>query len=96
MLAMVWVHGCLGIHRWLSLKSWYNRLWLFFYTLAIMPYVTSMIGVAVGYREAVLRKFDSSWMEMVAENSVAKFGRITNEPRPDEENFRRCSHACLL
>ena len=69
MLAMVWVHGCLGIHRWLSLKSWYNRLWLFFYTLAIMPYVTSMIGVAVGYREAVLRKFDSSWMEMVAEKT---------------------------
>ena len=66
---MVWVHGCLGLHRWLSLKPWYNRLWLFFYTLAIMPYITSMIGVAVGYREVVLRKFDSSWSNTIIEKT---------------------------
>ena len=69
MLAMVWVHGCLGLHRWLSLKPWYNRLWLVFYTLAIMPYITSMIGVAVGHREVVLRKLDPSWLDMLDEKT---------------------------
>jgi len=69
MLAMVWVHGCLGLHRWLSLKPWYNRLWLIFYTLAIMPYVTSMIGMAVGYREALLRKLEPSWSDMLVEKA---------------------------
>ena len=69
MLAMVWGHGCVGLHRWLSLKPWYSRLWLAFYTLAIMPYVTSIIGVSVGFREASLRKSDSSWLARLDEKA---------------------------
>ena len=59
---MVWGHGCIGLHRWLSLKPWYSRFWLACYTLAIMPYITSMIGIVVGYRETSLRKSDSNWL----------------------------------
>ena len=62
MLAMVWVHGCLGLHRWLSLKPWYSRLWLVSYTLALMPYITSLVGMVAGYRETSLRKSDPSWL----------------------------------
>ena len=62
LLGMVWGHGCIGLHRWLSLKPWYSRFWLACYTLAIMPYITSMIGIVVGYRETSLRKSDSNWL----------------------------------
>ena len=61
-LGMVWGHGCIGLHRWLSLKPWYSRFWLACYTLAIMPYITSMMGVVAGYRETSLRKSDSNWL----------------------------------
>ena len=62
MLGMVWGHGCIGLHRWLSLKPWYNRLWLVSYTLALMPYITSLAGMVAGYRETSLRKSDPSWL----------------------------------
>ena len=29
LMMLVWVHGCIGLHHWLQLKSWYRDLkWL--------------------------------------------------------------------
>ena len=26
LLLVVWVHGCIGMHYWLSLSAWYSRV----------------------------------------------------------------------
>ncbi len=55
LVALVWVHGCIGIHHWLMLKPWYRRsLWLL-YGLAVLIPSLSYAGFATASRAAKLQ-----------------------------------------
>ncbi len=55
LVALVWVHGCIGIHHWLMLKPWYRRsLWLW-YGLAVLIPSLSYAGFATASRAAKLQ-----------------------------------------
>ena len=51
LLLVVWTHGCLGIHFWLSLKPWYRRYLPFFAALALLLPCFALIGFLEGLRE---------------------------------------------
>ena len=49
LISMVWIHGCIGIHHWLALKSWYRRSTWFWYGLAVaIPFFSYAGFVAAG------------------------------------------------
>jgi len=38
LIVAVWVHGCLGLHHWLTARGWYRRLiWLWFGLAVLIP-----------------------------------------------------------
>lgn len=54
LMGLVWVHGCIGLHHWLSLKAWYRRtLWLW-YGLAVLIPALSYAGFVAAGRAAQL------------------------------------------
>jgi adenylate cyclase len=50
LMAMVWVHGCIGLHHWLSLKAWYRRSLWFWYALAVLIPALSYAGFVTASR----------------------------------------------
>ena len=49
LMSMVWIHGCIGIHHWLVLKSWYRRsMWLWYGLAVAIPFVSYAGFVAAG------------------------------------------------
>jgi hypothetical protein len=36
LVVVAWAHGCIGIHYWLRIRGWYNRIGMVLYTLAIL------------------------------------------------------------
>lgn len=55
LIIMVWVHGCIGIHMWLSSRAWYRRnLWAF-YGLAVLIPALAYAGFVSASRVSALR-----------------------------------------
>ena len=50
MLAIVWAHGCLGIHHWLKVRSWYRALQPLLLLIAIAIPVAALAGFVVSGR----------------------------------------------
>ena len=44
LLIVAWVHGCMGIHFWLSLKPWYPRVRWPLYSAALLLPILSLLG----------------------------------------------------
>jgi len=51
LLLCVWVHGCIGIHYWLSLAPWYPRLRQVLFALAVALPVAALAGFSVAGRQ---------------------------------------------
>ena len=51
LLLCVWVHGCIGIHYWLSLASWYPQARQFLFALAVALPVAALAGFSVAGRQ---------------------------------------------
>jgi adenylate cyclase len=51
LLLCVWVHGCIGIHYWLSLAPWYPRVRQFLFALAVALPVAALAGFSVAGRQ---------------------------------------------
>jgi adenylate cyclase len=50
LMVLVWVHGCIGLHQWLSAKAWYRDfLWLW-YGLAVLIPALSYAGFVAASR----------------------------------------------
>lgn len=64
-IAVVWVHGCLGIHFWLRLKPWYPRVLPFAAALALLVPVLGAVGVFVAGRQIAVLAQDPFWMKEV-------------------------------
>ena len=67
LLVLVWLHGCVGIHRWLRLKPWYAGLRAPALALALLLPVLSLLGVVAGGRDYAAREAaDPAWAEALA------------------------------
>jgi adenylate cyclase len=51
LLLCVWLHGCIGIHYWLSLARWYPRVRQPLFALAIALPVAALAGFSVAGRQ---------------------------------------------
>ncbi len=50
LLIMVWAHGCLGLHKWLTFKRWYRHAEPLFIVLAIAIPVLALCGFMISGR----------------------------------------------
>jgi adenylate cyclase len=67
LVALVWLHGCIGTHRWLRLKPWYRRLHAPAFILALLLPVLAVLGTVSGGRDYAQRKAaDPAWAEALA------------------------------
>ena len=55
LLVCVWVHGCIGIHYWLSLAPWYAQWRQVLFALAVALPVTALAGFSVAGRQVEQR-----------------------------------------
>jgi len=63
LVVVAWVHGCMGIHFWLSLKPWYPRVRAYLGAFALLLPVLSLIGFAeIGVEIAQLVR-QPGWLE---------------------------------
>jgi adenylate cyclase len=51
LLLCVWVHGCIGMHYWLRLSSWYRHVQPALFALAVALPVTALAGFSVAGRQ---------------------------------------------
>jgi len=51
LLVCVWVHGCIGMHYWLSLAPWYRNVRQILFALAVALPVTALAGFSVAGRQ---------------------------------------------
>jgi adenylate cyclase len=69
-LVVAWLHGCIGLHFWLRLKSWYAQWVPFAYAGALLVPVIGLVGFVAGGREVARLAEDDAWREA----AVAQIG----------------------
>src|SRR5262249_49544249 len=60
-LVVAWLHGCIGLHFWLRLKSWYGQAVPFAYAGALLVPVIGLLGFVAGGREVATLAQDDAW-----------------------------------
>ena len=53
-LLIAWFHGCIGLHYWLKLKSWYPRVGGILFALALLWPAFALSGFATAGREVAI------------------------------------------
>jgi len=61
LLLIVWIHGCLGIHFWLRLKSFYPRVKELLLSIAVLLPTLALLGYYQGGERTLLSVQDSAW-----------------------------------
>lgn len=61
LLAIVWIHGCIGLHFWLRLVRWYRTAAPFALGLAVLVPFAGVAGFAVAGRQARERIADEAF-----------------------------------
>jgi adenylate cyclase len=73
LLVIAWMHGCMGVHWWLSLKRWYPRWLPLLRALALLLPVFALLGFAETGRNLTALAADPAWLQLevdkVAENA---------------------------
>jgi adenylate cyclase len=64
-LLLAWTHGCIGVHFWLRLKSWYPRVALVLFGIALLLPVLALLGFVQGGREVSAMARQPGWVEMM-------------------------------
>lgn len=65
--ALVWIHGCIGIWRWLRLKPWFVATRAPLLALAVLIPTLAVLGTISAGRDFAARKAaDPGWLERVA------------------------------
>ncbi len=68
LMAVVWTHGCIGLHFWLRLRPWYRRGLPLFFSAALLLPVLALAGFAVGGRDVLaLAAADTGWVGVMLE-----------------------------
>jgi adenylate cyclase len=63
LLAVVWAHGCLGIHHWLKLRPWYGTAQPLLLVVAIAVPVAALAGFVVSGRSVAALIADQAMAE---------------------------------
>jgi adenylate cyclase len=67
LLAVVWLHGCIGIHYWLSLAPWYARVRPLLFALAVALPVAALAGFSVAGRQVAAQVAEpAAWQRLQA------------------------------
>lgn len=84
LLLLVWMHGCVGLHFWLRLTGWYERVFPVLLGLAVLVPVTAIAGFSVAGRAAQEVATDpdilnaikqvTNWPEQSANQNLAAYG----------------------
>jgi adenylate cyclase len=61
LLLIVWIHGCLGIHFWLRLKSFYPRVKELLLSIAVLLPTLALLGYYQGGERTLLSVQDPAW-----------------------------------
>lgn len=78
LMTLVWVHGCIGIHHWLMVRSWYRRsLWLW-YGLAVAIPALAYAGFVTAGRISALQSRYSYPASSEQNTSFASMLQVTN------------------
>lgn len=64
-LLLAWTHGCIGVHFWLRLKSWYPRVAPVLSGIALLLPVLALLGFVQAGREVSAMARQPGWVEMV-------------------------------
>jgi len=72
LLVCVWVHGCIGMHYWLSLAPWYRSMRQILFALAVALPVMALAGFSVAGRQVEL--------QLAAPGAAAKLRAETRAP----------------
>ncbi|HSD49981.1 MAG TPA: adenylate/guanylate cyclase domain-containing protein [Candidatus Methylomirabilis sp.] len=64
-LLLAWIHGCIGVHFWLRLKSWYSRVAPVLFSIALLLPVLALLGFVQGGREVSAMARQPGWVEMM-------------------------------
>jgi adenylate cyclase len=63
LLTVAWGHGCVGLYLWLRLKSWFPRLALLFFSLALLMPVLALLGFTQAGREVARLAQQEDWVQ---------------------------------
>ena len=61
-LTFAWIHGVIGLHYWLRLKTWYRHALPFAFAAAIVIPLCAWLGYVEGGREVLRLAEDSDWL----------------------------------
>ena len=61
LLVIVWIHGCIGIHFWLKLKTLYSRVKTLLTAFAVLVPTLALLGYAQGERQIAPFLTDPAW-----------------------------------
>jgi adenylate cyclase len=71
-LTIAWVHGCIGLHFWLRMRSFYQRAAPFLLAIAVLVPMLALLGFYQAGRTVIAESEDAQWR---AENlSVQNLG----------------------
>jgi adenylate cyclase len=59
-LVIAWAHGCVGLHYWLRLKSWYDPALPWTYAAALLIPVLALLGFAIAGQQVAALLADES------------------------------------
>ena len=78
-LSIAWLHGCIGLHYWLRLKSWYAPALPWTYGAALLVPILALIGSAAGGREVAALLADEAERAALLAGFPARdeIGRLT-------------------
>ncbi len=63
LLAVAWTHGCIGLHFWLRLRSWYRRLFPVLLSAYVLVPVLALLGIAEAGREVTAMAQDPGFAQ---------------------------------
>lgn len=61
LLIIAWIHGCIGIYFWLSLKPFFTRAAPYLLAAAVLVPTLSLLGIYQGGRSVVAEADDGEW-----------------------------------
>jgi adenylate cyclase len=64
-LAVAWIHGCIGLHFWLRLRPWYPRLARTIYSGFLLVPVLALLGFATAGQEVSRRASEPGFVQTV-------------------------------
>ena len=64
-LAVAWIHGCIGLHFWLRLRPWYPRLARTIYSGFLLVPVLALLGFATAGQEVGRRASEPGFVQTV-------------------------------